>query len=56
MIRLPAALKNAGGEMFVTKNTLIDIAAGKGRLSESLTGMNALILSYEDAVAAIKAL
>jgi large subunit ribosomal protein L10 len=55
-VKLRSALKNAGGEMFVTKNTLIDIAAGKGRLSESLTGMNALILSYEDAVAAIKAL
>ena len=32
------ALREAGGEMFVTKNTLIDIALGKGKLTESLTG------------------
>ena len=50
------ALKEAGGEMFVTKNTLIDIALGKGKLSESLTGMNAIVFSYEDAVSGLKAL
>ncbi len=55
-VKLRSELKKAGGEMFVTKNTLIDLAVGKGKLSESLTGMNALILSYEDAVAAVKAL
>lgn len=49
-------LKAAGGEMFVTKNTLIDIAVGKGKMSESLQGMNAVIFSYDDPVAAIKAL
>jgi large subunit ribosomal protein L10 len=49
-------LKEAGGEMFVTKNTLIDIAFGKGKLAESLTGMNAIIFSYEDAVSGLKAL
>lgn len=52
---LRAALKEAGGEMLVTKNTLIDLAVGKGKLAESLTGMNALILSYDDEVGAIKA-
>lgn len=52
---LRAALKEAGGEMLVTKNTLIDLAIGRGKLSESLAGMNALILSYDDEVAAIKA-
>ncbi len=55
-VKLRNELKEAGGEMFVTKNTLIDLALGKGKLSESLTGMNALIFSYEDAVAALKKL
>ncbi len=50
------ALREAGGEMFVTKNTLIDIALGKGKLTESLTGMNAVVFSYEDAVAGLKTL
>lgn len=49
-------LRAAGGEMFVTKNTLIDIAVGKGKLAQSLEGMNAVIFSYQDPVAAVKAL
>lgn len=53
---LRAALQAAGGEMFVTKNTLIDIAVGKGKLTESLQGMNAVVFSYNDPVSAIKAL
>ena len=53
---LRAALVEAGGEMFVTKNTLIDIAVGKGKLNDSLEGMNAAIFSYNDPVSAIKAL
>lgn len=56
LTELRAALVEAGGEMFVTKNTLIDIAVGKGKLSESLQGMSAAIFSYNDPVAAIKAL
>lgn len=52
--QLRQALKDAGGEMLVTKNTLIDLAVGKGKLSESMTGMNALILSYDDEVGAVK--
>lgn len=55
-VKLRQQLAEAGGEMFVTKNTLIDIAVGKGKLSESLEGMNALVFSYQDAVAAIKKL
>lgn len=55
-VKLRQQLAEAGGEMFVTKNTLIDIAIGKGKLTESLEGMNALVFSYEDAVAAIKKL
>lgn len=53
---LRAALQAAGGEMFVTKNTLIDIAVGKGKLTESLQGMNAIVFSYNDPVTAVKAL
>lgn len=55
-VKLRQDLAEAGGEMFVTKNTLIDIAVGKGKLSESLEGMNALVFSYEDAVSALKKL
>lgn len=55
-VELRSALTKVGGEMFVTKNTLIDIAAGKGKLTDSLQGMNAVIFSYEDAVAALKEL
>jgi large subunit ribosomal protein L10 len=55
-VKLRQQLAEAGGEMFVTKNTLIDIAVGKGKLTESLEGMSALIFSYDDAVAAIKKL
>lgn len=55
-VELRSALSKVGGEMFVTKNTLIDIAAGKGKLTDSLQGMNAVIFSYEDAVAALKEL
>jgi len=40
----------------VAKNTLIDIVVGKGKVSDSLTGMNALVLSYQDAVSAMKKL
>ncbi len=49
-------IAEAGGEVLVTKNTLIDIAIGKGKLSESLEGMNAVVFSNNDEVAAIKAL
>jgi len=55
-IELRTSLGEVGGEMFVAKNTLIDIAAGKGNLSESLTGMNAVIFSNEDEVSALKKL
>jgi len=55
-VKLRAQLRAAGGEIFVTKNTLIDIVLGRGLLRESLDGMNAIVLSYQDEVAAIKAL
>ena len=55
-VTLRSSLTEAGSEMFVTKNTLIDIAAGKGKLTDSLSGMNAIVLCYEDAVAGLKKL
>lgn len=55
-VTLRNALKEAGGELFVTKNTLIDVAVGRGKLDDSLTGMNALVFSFEDAVSALKKL
>lgn len=55
-VELRSALTKVGGEMFVTKNTLIDLAVGKGKLTDSLQGMNAVIFSYQDAVAALKEL
>ena len=55
-VKLRSDLNEVGGEMYVTKNTLIDIAIGKGKVSDSLNGMNALVFSYEDAVSALKKL
>lgn len=55
-VKLREKIKQAGGEMLVTKNTLIDVAAGKGKLTDSLQGMNAIVFSYTDEVAAIKEL
>ncbi len=55
-VKLRAQIREAGGEMLVTKNKLIDIAIGKGKVTDSLKGMNAIAFSFEDEVAAIKAL
>jgi large subunit ribosomal protein L10 len=55
-IKLRAMIKSAQGEMFVTKNSLINLAVAEKELEQSLVGMNALIISYEDAVAALKKL
>lgn len=56
MTKLRAEIAEVGGEVFVTKNTLIDIAFGKGKVSDSLKGMNAVVFSYNDAVSALKKL
>ncbi|MGD9128901.1 MAG: 50S ribosomal protein L10 [Candidatus Woesebacteria bacterium] len=53
-VDLRNAVKEAGGEIYVCKNTLMDIAVGKGKLTDSLTGMNAVLFSYEDEVSALK--
>ena len=54
-VRLRRDIKVAGGELLVTKNTLVDIAVGKGKLSDALEGMNAFVFAYDDEVAPIKA-
>lgn len=55
-VLLRAAIKKAGGEMVVAKNTLLDLAIGKGKLRDALHGMNAAVFSYEDPVMPVKAL
>ncbi|MBP7768458.1 50S ribosomal protein L10 [Candidatus Woesebacteria bacterium] len=55
-VKLRSALRKVGGELRVAKNTLINIAIGKPELKESLNGMSAIVLSFTDEVAAIKAL
>ncbi len=54
--KLRNLLRESGGEMLVVKNTLIDIAFGKGKLTDSLKGMNAVVLSFQDEVATVKKL
>lgn len=55
-VKLRSELSEAGGEMYVAKNNLVDIAVGRGKLADSLSGMNAVIFSYNDAVSAVKKL
>ncbi len=55
-VALRRQIKAAGGEMLVTKNTLIDLAVGKGKLSDSLKGMSAIVFGFGDEIAPIKAL
>jgi len=55
-VKLRRGISAAGGEMLVTKNTLIDLAVGKGKVTDSLTGMNAIVFGYTDEVEPIKAL
>ena len=55
-VTLRAQLKAAGGELLVTKNTLIDLGVGKGKVKDSLKGMNALVFSFQDEVSALKTL
>jgi len=60
MTLLRRQVKEAGGELKVTKNTLLRRAAGDGNLiefiSQELKGPNALVLGYEDPVALAKIL
>ncbi len=53
-VKLRTAIREAEGEMFVSKNSLMNLALNKKELSDSFNGMNALVLSYQDAVSALK--
>ena len=53
-VKLRAALKDAGAEFVVAKNTLVGLALENKEFAESLNGMNALVLSYEDEVSGFK--
>jgi len=55
-VQLRSAIKKAGGELVVAKNTLLDLAVGKGKLRDALHGMNAMVFSYEDPEMPVKAL
>lgn len=55
-VALRRQIKAAGGEFLVTKNTLIDLAVGKGKLTDSLKGMTAIVFGFGDEIAPIKAL
>lgn len=54
--KLRSMIREAGGEMTVAKNTLMNIAFGKEDLKDSLTGMNAVLFSIDDAIAPLKQL
>lgn len=55
-VELRKGIRQAQGEFVVAKNTLINIVIGKPELKASLEGMNALVLSFADEVAALKPL
>lgn len=55
-VELRAKISEAGGELRVAKNTLIKLALNQDALKDSLEGMTALVLSYEDEVGALKPL
>ena len=47
-------LKEAGAEFVVAKNTLVGLALENKEFAESLTGMNAIVFSYDDEVSGFK--
>jgi len=50
-------IRRAGGEMVVTKNTLLRIAFGKSdEINSTLTGPTAAIFAYDDEIAPLKVL
>lgn len=54
--KLRAALKSAGGEFIVAKNTLLARVIGKEELNQSFQGQTGVLFSYEDEVKALKEL
>lgn len=55
-VKLRSALRKAGGEFRVAKNTLLNIVLNKPEMKDSFNGMSGAIFSFQDEVAAIKAL
>ncbi len=55
-VKLRSALRKAGGNFRVAKNTLMNIVLNKPELRDSFNGMSGVIFSFQDEVAAIKAL
>ncbi len=55
-VALRQALKNAGGELLVAKNTLVARVIGKDELNQSFSGQTGTVFSYDDEVSALKAL
>ncbi|MBT3249444.1 MAG: 50S ribosomal protein L10 [Candidatus Pacebacteria bacterium] len=53
-VKLRSALKDAGAEFVVAKNTLVGLAVENKEFAESLNGMNAIVLSYEDEISGFK--
>jgi large subunit ribosomal protein L10 len=54
MTELRRKVKEAGGEMLVTKNTLLRISFDNPTLSEALTGPTAAFFAYEDEISPLK--
>lgn len=54
--KLRAALKEAGGEYIVGKNTLLRIALNNKELDSQLQGQSGVLFSYADEITPIKAL
>lgn len=55
-VKLRSALRKVGGEFLVAKNTLVSKVITDPTLSESLHGMNGLVFSFTDEIAALKEL
>lgn len=55
-VKLRSALRKVGGEFRVAKNTLVDKVINDPTLLDSLHGMNGLVFSFKDEVAALKEL
>lgn len=53
-VKLRSALKAAGAELVVAKNTLVGLTLENKEFAESLNGMNAIVFSYEDEVSGFK--
>ncbi len=55
-VKLRSALRKVGGEFRVSKNTLMNVVFNKPEMRDSFNGMNGVVFSLTDEVAAMKAL